>query len=605
MGAARLVVIEGPDVGCEFLVPDTGGGIGRGEGNVFQLSDLAVSREHSAIEKLDGQFVVIDKSSRNRTVVNGNPIGKYHVLQPGDEILIGKTRLSFLPVEAQASAPPVAARVTLEISSAQLRSVLGTKENRAERVLVALSELGQKLRAAETRQGLGAAACHALQAALGGERALLFERDGKKLLPVAAAIEGAHPGGTQISLPEDVLQAIYSERKALRIEQATQRALLAPLPAEDGTTAGILYMDRRVGTWDQTDLVALSATAQLVATAMLAFDARQNLLRENRELRDHVGGTELIGASPAFKHLCAFIAKVGPSDATVLLTGESGSGKEMVARAIHNASKRAHKPFVAMNCAALSPQLIESELFGHEKGAFTGATERKLGRFEAADGGTLFLDEVGELPADAQAKFLRVLAEQRFERVGGNQTISVSVRVIAATNRDLQTMVPNAFREDLYYRLSVIHTEVPPLRKRAEDIPILAEHFLKRLAAQVPRRITGFSKDALAALCSHNWPGNVRELKNAIERAVVLGDGEFVEAMDLPGSAAQSTTPVARAMGTASDAPEMIRSLRDLERDAIVATLAATGGNKARAAQLLEIDRSTLYKKLKDYGIEG
>jgi DNA-binding NtrC family response regulator len=315
----------------------------------------------------------------------------------------------------------------------------------------------------------------------------------------------------------------------------------------------------------------------------------------------------------------------------------------MVSRAIHRASRRAQGPCVAVNCAALTETLIESELFGHEKGAFTGATDKKVGRFEAADKGTLFLDEIGEMPLQLQTKLLRVLEERRFERVGGTRSISVDVRLIAATNRDLGDMVRRGlFREDLFYRLSVVHTIVPPLRDRADDIPMLADHFLARMRAQVGRRVVGFRPDALRALCAHSWPGNVRELRNAIERAVVLGRGEWIEESDLPPNLGGRIQPTARRAATptpplgsmsigaptssptiavpspviappapaaepeepAAIPPRIIaKSLRELEREGIVAALAVTGGNKAQAASILELDRSTLYKKLKEYGI--
>jgi DNA-binding NtrC family response regulator len=332
----------------------------------------------------------------------------------------------------------------------------------------------------------------------------------------------------------------------------------------------------------------------------------------------------------------SFIKRVAPSDATVLLGGESGAGKEMVARAIHRASRRAKGPCVAVNCAALTESLIESELFGHEKGAFTGATEKKAGRFEMADRGTLFLDEVGELPLGLQTKFLRVLEERRFERVGGQRAIEVDVRVVAATNRDLAEMVKRGtFREDLYYRLSVITIEVPPLRDRLDDVPLLAEFFLNRFRHQAARRLSGFAPDAIAAMTRYAWPGNVRELRNAVERAIVLGDREQIIAQDLPPQVlAQAQGPRARTspptppLGSMSVAapppsvanvtidqgpppaprpapPAAAKSLRELEKQGILAALAATNGNKAQAAAILEIDRSTLYKKLKDYEIEG
>jgi two-component system response regulator HydG len=396
----------------------------------------------------------------------------------------------------------------------------------------------------------------------------------------------------------------------------------------DERVGGLLYADRRRGPgWDPVDVMAVGCVAHLVSAALAAVETRNALARENQALEESLGGgRRLVGSSPAAQGLLAFVAKVGPSDATILLTGESGSGKEMVAHAIHRASRRSRGPFIAVNCAAMTETLIESELFGHEKGAFTGATERKLGRFELADKGTLFLDEVGELPLNCQTKFLRVLEERLFERVGGTRPIAVDVRVIAATNRNLAEMVRlGQFREDLYYRLSVIHNVVPPLRQRAGDIPELAEHFLAQLRSQVARRVTGFTGDAIRALMAHPWPGNVRELRNAIERAIVLGEGELIRLEDLPpdlGGGAPAPIspaplpelagpppgygPTPPPMPTAAPAPigPVARSLRDLERDGIIAALRATGGNKAQAAAILEIDRSTLYKKLKDYDIE-
>jgi Nif-specific regulatory protein len=426
------------------------------------------------------------------------------------------------------------------------------------------------------------------------------------------------------------MDKVMAESKAIAVEglAGDRVGMLAPLFGSGGAPAGLLYADRAPGAapaWDEVDLLGLGCLSHLVSAAMAGLSVREVLERENRSLEEQAGGGEFIGSSAEARAVLAFVAKVGPSDATVLLTGESGSGKEMVARGIHRTSRRRRQAFVAVNCAALTESLIESELFGHEKGAFTGATERKMGRFEAADKGTLFLDEVGELPLSCQTKFLRVLEEQRFERVGGTRPLEVDVRVVAATNRDLADMVRRGqFREDLFYRLSVIHTVVPPLRARPGDIPLLAEHFLARLRRQVTRRVTGFAPQALHALTAHPWPGNVRELRNAIERAIVLGDGDLLRLEDLPPQLwSPALDPVAAppapplpmppaAMPPAAmppmalaPTPAAARSLKDLEREGIVAALAATGGNKAQAAAILEIDRSTLYKKIKDYGIDA
>ncbi len=643
MGVARLVVIEGPDLGREFDIPLRGGGIGREAGNVVQLADPSVSRFHCDLELRDGNITLVDSKSRNRTLVNGQPVSR-HVLCDGDEITVGKTRLAYLPqnggVAVLRQSIPGRTALTMEIGSRELlrapgleTGVPGGEGSRARRHLAALTRLGDALFGVDSRERLGQAACEAGLAGLGAERVFFLVADAAgRMSPCAAAVAPNSALGAGLSLPREVQQTV-GDGKAAISSTPSGPALAAPIygvgPGAQERPTGLLYADRTGVSWDQLDLMAAAAMAHLLSATLAAFEARVSLMRENRLLSDQLGGREFVGTSPRARAVLDFVAKVGPSDATVLLTGESGSGKEMVARAIHGASRRSRAPFIAVNCAALTESLIESELFGHEKGAFTGATERKLGRFELADKGTLFLDEVGELPPNCQTKFLRVLEEQVFERVGGTRSLSVNVRVVAATNRDLPDMVRRGrFREDLFYRLSVIHTVVPPLRERAGDIPILAEHFLARLRSQVARRITGFSAEALGALAAHSWPGNVRELRNAVERAIVLGDGPEIRLQDLPPNIAEPapastrapTAPFAQGAGPvpsgagrqarASVAPTppagtvvVARPLRELEKDGIIAALRATGGNKARAAQLLEIDRSTLYKKLKEYGI--
>ena len=297
------------------------------------------------------------------------------------------------------------------------------------------------------------------------------------------------------------------------------------------------------------------------------------------------------------------IAKVAPSKATILVRGESGVGKELVARAVHFTSPRRKGPFVCLNCAALSESLLESELFGHEKGAFTGATERKVGKFEAAHKGTLMLDEIGEMSPSIQAKFLRVLEGHPFERVGGNKPIKVDVRVIAATNRDLEQDVrAGTFRKDLFFRLHVVQILVPPLRRRPEDILELADYFLQKYRVETNRKVIGFSDQAKMQLVRYRWPGNVRELKNVIERAVVLARGEIIELDEL------TLTNLATASESQMDFNSIVRpyqpkSLADIEAEHIEATLGATEWNKSKTAQILGIERSTLDRKIKKYGI--
>jgi len=332
-----------------------------------------------------------------------------------------------------------------------------------------------------------------------------------------------------------------------------------------------------------------------------ALESRE-LARKNLELEAEVmaqrRASSIIGSSPEMKKVLDLVRRVSSTKASVLVTGESGVGKELVADAIHNLSPRAEFPFVKVHCAALAESLLESELFGHEKGAFTGAQGRKRGRFELADKGTLFLDEIGEINQNVQIKILRVLQERKFERVGGEETIEADVRIVAATNRDLKEEIKKgSFREDLYYRLNVVNIHVPPLRERRDDIPVLAMAFLREFAEENGKRIEGLEPKARRALYDYPWPGNVRELRNSIESAVVMSSGPLVGLEDLP--------PGIRSSGEERDVRVPVgSSLEDAERILIRETLAAQGGNKSRTAEILGIGRKTLYQKLEEYGLD-
>ena len=299
----------------------------------------------------------------------------------------------------------------------------------------------------------------------------------------------------------------------------------------------------------------------------------------------------MVGKSAAMQHLLSEIALVAPSEATVLIHGDSGTGKELVARAIHASSACREKPLVALNCAALNESLLESELFGHEKGAFTGADKRREGRFVEADGGTLFLDEIGDISPMMQVRLLRAIQEREVQRVGSNQTIPVDVRLIAATHRDLAEEVnAGRFRRDLYYRLNVVAIEVPSLRQRREDIPLLADHFLQRFAERNRKAVKGFTPQAMDLLIHYDWPGNIRELENAVERAVVLLTGEYISERELPLAIAGTPIPMAQSQD--------IQPLVEVEKEVILAALEKTGGNKTEAARQLGITRKTLLAKL-------
>lgn len=330
---------------------------------------------------------------------------------------------------------------------------------------------------------------------------------------------------------------------------------------------------------------------------------------ENRELRrqltDAAARPDILGRSQAIKDMLQIISTVAPTEATVLITGESGTGKELVARALHEGSARADKPLVTVNCAALAENLLESELFGHEKGSFTGADRRREGRFMQADGGTLFLDEIGEMPLPLQAKLLRALQQGEVQRVGSDAPINVDVRVMAATNRDLRReAAEKRFREDLYFRLNVISIEVPSLCRRSEDIPLLAAHFLQRFAERNRKTIKGFAPQALDSMLRYSWPGNVRELENAVERAVILCNGDLITGRELPANVVDASPAETADAVPEGDISLAGLSLDTVERRAIEETLRQTGDNKSEAARRLGITRATLHNKLRKYGLE-
>ncbi len=342
---------------------------------------------------------------------------------------------------------------------------------------------------------------------------------------------------------------------------------------------------------------------RVMETALLRRDHRRLL----QQVQGDFGFAQIIGRSPAMRRLFETIDKIADTDITVLIRGESGTGKELVANALHYRSPRRAKPMVKMNCAALSRELVESELFGHERGAFTGAIARREGKFEAADGGTLFLDEVGDMPLETQAKLLRAIQEKEFERVGGNQAIKVDVRLIAATNQDLEAAVhAGRFREDLYYRLRVVELVIPPLHDRREDIPLLIEHFLKEAAARFRREVKLLDADALRACMNHHWKGNVRELRSAVEQALLLAPGAEISAADLFGGSSEPAPPQAsHDAQTLSFRAAKEQVVQTFERDFLLQALRRHGGNISKAAEEIGMYRQNFQQKMRELGIKA
>lgn len=653
---ARWTDVFRLEVGRRFL-------IGRASTNHIVIRDDRASRQHAELFEKAGHWVIRDLQSRNGTVVDERTIQGDHRLEPGQTIVLAGCHMTFVEQLADAfekefSARPdsgdqqtaeVAARGRRpegdEPSEDDLESAQIVKRQKR----LALLESASSGPAAPAAPGIASslariaftlARCDSPTAAATAALAAVTQEasvaNGAVLVLAPAAPAAAQhltvvatrqPEGRGYHRLTDVLaQQVLRDGEALLVRNlrgdaqlvrqdshgqfSTTSAICAPI-RQHGEIRGILHIyssdTEPQLTPDRLELVLGVAENLGLALTNLQqkIDLTQSLKQSRRQLnqlREQLHDRQLlIGNSPALQAVRRAIEMAGPTGATVLIRGESGVGKELVAAALHAHSPRRDEPFVCLNCAALSPTLLESELFGHEKGAFTGATERKIGKFEAADGGTLMLDEIGEMNLEIQAKFLRVLEGHPFERVGGNAPLRANVRVLAATNRDLEQAIREGkFRADLYFRLQVLELLVPPLRERIEDIEPLAEHFAARFAREMGRRIDGLTPEARAKLRVHHWPGNVRELRNAIERAVVLCPGPQIDDSDLVLTNLQ-LEPLKSSAAAPPPAESDLVSLEELERHHIYRTLAATGGNKSRAASLLGIERSTLDRKLKRY----
>lgn len=633
-GRPYLVIVLEHGYGDVFpLDPKERYTLGRAPTNQIVLKDELCSREHAEVYAADGLWHARDLSSLNGTRLNGQVLTRDTILAPHDEIRLGKTRMLFvekIPGLPAAPQPPVVADQSVAIrkrmSDTQYQQLVvdpgSTNHNREyprERVEVDLARLYQlalRMGEVDTVADLAAVVLSGLLEAVPADvGAVLTVRDERELDLLAYKTRNPnqqtyHKVSTFIStevlstrqaiLAEDVTtNAQLKERDSLQELHATS-VICAPVRVE-GRVYGLIHLygseDRRP--LDAGDLEFTVAVANQFAVAIAAVFKRERIAAENRLLREQIKvETELVGESKSISDILARIGRAAATNATVLVRGESGVGKELVARAIHANSPRRDGPFVCLNCAALTETLLESELFGHERGAFTGATEKMIGKFEAADGGTIFLDEIGEMAIGTQSKFLRVLEGHPFERVGGNNPIKVDVRVVAATNQPLEHAVQaGKFRKDLFFRLQVVEFRVPPLRERPSDIVLLAEHFLRRFARETGRKIKGFTAGAMKKLETYGWPGNVRELRNCIERAVALGTANVIDVDDIMLShlPLDDSTPMPGAYR------EM--SLADLEKEHITATLEHTGGNKSQAASILGIERSTLDRKLKSYEI--
>lgn len=616
--------------------------LGRAPTNRVVLRDDLCSREHAEVFPAEGGWFVRDLGSLNGTHVNGEQLRKERRLKALDEFRVGRVQLVFIEDLTQLPDPPPvkSGRSGDKSDGLEIKKRLGntrylpptaptaampasdtvrhdTRVSPAQAVSV-LYRLALDMAEITTPVELAELVVDAIFRATPAEvGAVLSLKDGRELEPTVYRHRGpGHETYHKVSnfvsteamstkqavLAENVAADRHLKNRDSIAELRVASLICAPVLHED-QVLGVLHLYRTSHTapLNPDDLEFTLAVARQLGTAWHRLRKQATLSAEVRSLKDRLRlESELVGQSPALTKVETQISRVADTRATVLIRGESGSGKELVARAIHNSSPRREGPFVTMNCAALTESLLESELFGHEKGAFTGATERMIGKFEAADNGTVFLDEIGEMALSTQAKFLRVLEGHPYERVGGNTPIKVDVRVVAATNRPLEEAVrAGTFRRDLFFRLQVVQIDVPPLRDRADDVPLIADHFLKRFVRETGRKIRGFTDGAVQKLKSYRWPGNVRELRNVVERAVALGTGPVIDAADIWLSELDVGGPVVGS-GAGPYRPE---SLEEVEKRHILATLNHTDWNKSQAAAILGIERSTLDRKIKGYGL--
>ncbi|HYO11836.1 MAG TPA: sigma 54-interacting transcriptional regulator [Thermoanaerobaculia bacterium] len=615
----KLVVLSGPLSGQTFPLGAGAFSIGRQAGNALQVLDLAASRHHCRVEPADGGFLVRDLGSRQGTFVNGRPVQE-HRLEPGDLVAVGETLLLFQTREGETV--EVEPRLLADEGSFTARTTIQqlpgrpAEEGLESRDFQVLLQIATALQSPRSTAELARSLLEQVLAAVPGDRAALLLAD-RGTSEIAAAFTLDRRGsaapfpvsrtvarrtldeGVALLADDVLLEESLAGAESLRAERI--RSLVAAPLAHQGRTLGLLYVDTREAgsSFAERHLQMLAALGGLAVGALVHVRQTEWLEEENRRLSEGLA-RDMVGESPRMKEVYRLLGRAAATDSTVLLRGESGTGKELAARALHQGSPRAGKPFVAVNCATLSETLLESELFGHERGAFTGAVARQIGKAEAAAGGTLFLDEVGEIPLPLQAKLLRFLQEREIERVGSTRPIQVDVRVVAATNRDLEKAVrEGTFREDLYYRLNVITLHLPPLRERREDVPLLASHFAALTSRRLGRPVAGFTPEARACLVRYDWPGNVRELANAVERAIVLGEGGLIRPEDLPETILEAGAAPELSLGRYHE------TVQETKKRLIRSAVAEAGGNITKAAALLGLQPTYLHRLIRNLELRG
>jgi transcriptional regulator with GAF, ATPase, and Fis domain len=602
--------------------------IGSHARNTIRLEDSAVSPHHCVIDSHDGKVVLTDLESHFGTFVNGIPV-KDCELKSGDQIAVGNS--VFLletekPHGTVSSAMQISAPEPLNLKELQFRpdelhnldpaSLAALPQSaRVARNLNALLQISRALGSLRDEAALPWQLLAMIFDVIPAERgAILLTEDGSLDIRSQVAWDRVHGPDHSVPINQEIVRRVIEEKVSLLDsglaitnssnlatpeQQSQQRTRLCVPMLSNEKVIGLIYLESSTPTTalSEDDFQLLSAIAGLLVIGIENAHQLERLGSENQRLHAEVGlSHDMVGRSARMLDIYQFIKRVASSDSTVLICGESGTGKELAARAIHNNSPRKTQPFVALNCAAISETLLESELFGHEKGAFTSAVAQKKGFLEVAEGGTIFLDEIGELSPILQAKLLRVLQEREFVRVGGTRPIEINVRFLAATNKDLQKGArEQSFRPDLFHRLNVISMTIPPLREHPEDIPTLAEHFAARYAKHCNRHVTAISREAMALLTQYDWPGNIRELENAMERAVVIGSSERISAEDLPESVLETAKSGNSATAKYHDA------IRQLKKQLIVNALDQSNGCVTDAATLLGVHANYLHRLMRNF----
>ena len=613
----RLAAISGRLKGGIFNVNDSGTIIGRETSANLCIAESAVSRRHSLVAKRDDDYVITDLDSLNGTFVNDVPV-KTRVLQHGDRVRIGESQFLFLLHEGEASSK--SSQIRLDENQVLSGSTVQVRFDDAmylmARDLSALMKVSTTINAIRGLEELQERLLMLLFEVVPAEREAILLTEDNSAEPLSVfGLHRTKGKDDTVVVSRTIVKQVIRDGVALLtsntldpglgtdslISSGSKSVLCVPLVMLE-RILGVIYLDstnpRDVFNKDHLQLV--TAIAGIAAVAIENARHFEWLESENRRLMADVNiEHNMVGESGAMQRVYHFISKVSPTDSTVLITGESGTGKELAARAIHRNSNRSNKPFIAVNCAALNESLLESELFGHEKGAFTGALAQKKGRLEIADGGTLFLDEIGDLSPALQVKLLRVLQEREFERVGGTQTLKVDIRLIAATNRNLEEAIEaGEFRQDLFYRLNVVSFEMPALRDRREDIPLLANYFADKYSGKCNRRLLGLSAEAHARLKSYDWPGNVRELENAIERAVVLGTTELILPEDLPEALLEHEVTTATTSTSYHDA------VAQTKKKIILTAMEKSRGSYTEAAKLLGVHPNYLHRLIRNLNLK-